>query len=80
MDFQEYLKEKKIDPVKFQRSEPLLYAELAGLFGQLHPASFTAQKLFLINPIRRKYRLTTAVKSSGAKPKVKPKIPPKKNV
>jgi hypothetical protein len=32
-------------------------------FEQMHPNSFTVQKLNLINPIRRKYKLKTEVAS-----------------
>ncbi len=80
MCFQEYLKGKKIDPVKFLNGDPLLYEELKRVFEQLHPSSFTAQKLFLINPIRRKYQLWGAAKVRKVKPSVKPKILPKKDV
>jgi hypothetical protein len=57
MDFETYLKSKKIDPLTFQKAEPVLWQEFRLIFDQVHPDSFTAQKLFLINGIRRKYPL-----------------------
>lgn len=57
MTFEEYLKSKKIDKEKFMLSEPDRYEEWAILFDQVHPDSFTLQKKFFINPIRRKYLL-----------------------
>ncbi|MFN3848374.1 MAG: hypothetical protein ACK4NY_03045 [Spirosomataceae bacterium] len=57
MTFSEYLISKKIDEAKFQKAEAERFAEWKNLFEQLHPESFTAQKKFLINPIRRKYRI-----------------------
>ncbi len=55
MDFNEFLINKKIDPIKFQQGDPERWEEFKLLFGQVHPASFTSQKLFLINIIRRKF-------------------------
>lgn len=57
MDFETYLRNKKIDPVVFQEKEPMLWHEFKTVYDQIHPDSFTAQKLFLINRIRRKYPL-----------------------
>lgn len=55
MTFAEYLTQKKINAQAFQQAEPERFKEWEQLFGQVHPDSFTAQKKFLINPIRRKY-------------------------
>jgi hypothetical protein len=55
--FQEYLVSKKIDAKAFSAAEPALFATWESEFGQMHPNSFTVQKLNLINPIRRKYLL-----------------------
>ncbi|SNS97256.1 hypothetical protein SAMN05421640_1839 [Ekhidna lutea] len=80
MEFKEYLKSKKIDPEKFQQGESTQYAEFKKLFDQVHPESFTQQKLFLINKIRRAYKLENteeAVKSTS-KPAMRPKIKPLK--
>ena len=57
MEFNEYLKDKKIDPAAFQAGDPDQYREFAVLFAQMHPGSFTMQKLFLINAVRRAYPL-----------------------
>ncbi len=59
MDFETYLTSKKIDPQLFQQGEPDLWKTWSIEFEQMHPLSFTAQKLYLINPIRRKYPLKT---------------------
>jgi hypothetical protein len=57
VNFEEYLISKRIDSTAFQQAEPSLYKEWEEAFGQMHPNSFTVQKLNLINPIRRKYHL-----------------------
>lgn len=57
MTFEEYLAGKKIDSQRFRGQEPDVWASWEREFSQQHPASFTAQKLYLINPIRRKYHL-----------------------
>ena len=81
MDFETYLRNKKIDPLTFQKGEPVLWQEFKSLFDQVHPDSFTAQKLFLINPIRRKYplpegpesKVENAMESEASKKIVQPK-------
>jgi len=55
MDFEAYLHSKKIDSAQFRKLEPVLWESWQKAFSQMHPASFTSQKLYLINPIRRKY-------------------------
>jgi hypothetical protein len=82
MTFEEYLISKKIDGVAFQATEPALWNEWNKLFEQMSPSSFTSQKLYLINPIRRKYQLKVEVTETpkpivAAKPVMKPK--PKMN-
>lgn len=83
--FSNYLKSKKIDEKQFQMAEPDQFHDWKKLFDTIHPASFTAQKLFFINATRRKYPLieelsetetTQAVKPKQTKPKIrmKPKI------
>lgn len=57
MSFEDYLKSKKISLVDFRTAEPERFEEWQELFLQIHPDSFTAQKKFFINPIRRKYLL-----------------------
>ena len=68
MNFEEYLISKKIDSQVFRAAEPALWNEWSGLFEVMSPASFTAQKLYLINPLRRKYLLKAA--EVAAAPKV----------
>lgn len=46
-----------VDSNAFHRSEPQRYADWKALFEHLSVGSFTAQKLYLINAVRRKYRL-----------------------
>lgn len=57
VNFEEYLSGKKIDSLAFKAAEPERWKEWESEFEQLHPDSFTLQKLNLINPIRRKYPL-----------------------
>jgi hypothetical protein len=78
MTFTEYLISKKIDGATFQAAEPALWNEWSKLFEQMSPASFTSQKLYLINPIRRKYQLKVEATETtkpvvAAKPVMKPK-------
>ena len=60
MEFLEYLTQKKIDAGAFRQAEPTRYLEWETLFGQVHPESFTAQKKFLLNDLRRRYLLREA--------------------
>ncbi len=71
VNFKGYLNSKKIDATKFEAGDPVLYEKLETVFAQTHPDSFTAQKLFLINPIRRKYILKEHVEAVSSKPKKK---------
>ena len=75
LSFEDYLEKKKIDPDAFRNAESELYEELKKLFNQIHPDSFTAQKLFLINPIRRKYQFKDDAQNTDSKQKkiIKPK-------
>lgn len=57
MNFEEYLQSKKIDSAAFKAAEGDLWATWNKEFVLMHPSSFTSQKLYLINPIRRKYQL-----------------------
>ena len=57
MNFEEYLVSKKIDSDAFKKAEESLWLSWKDEFEQIHPNSFTIQKLNLINPIRRKYQL-----------------------
>lgn len=81
MTFEEYLTSKKIDSAAFKAAEPARWKEWNDLFDQLSPQSFTAQKLYLINPTRRKYLLksdnagqTPPLPPRPGKPVIKPKL------
>ncbi|WP_247234896.1 hypothetical protein [Telluribacter sp. SYSU D00476] len=63
MEFLEYLKQKKINAQAFAKAEPDRYQEWQELFGAMHPDSFTTQKKFLINEVRRRYLLPSEEKS-----------------
>jgi len=58
MSFKDYLQSKKIDPKGFALNQPDQFRAFKLLFDQMHPESFTAQKLFLINKLRRQYPFT----------------------
>ncbi|MBK6977865.1 MAG: hypothetical protein IPH28_12815 [Cytophagaceae bacterium] len=55
MDFEEYLISKKISPEKFRREDPATFDDWKHDFQFINPDSFTVQKKFLINKIRRMY-------------------------
>ena len=57
MNFEAYLSSKKIDSPAFRNAEPAVWNSWNDVFGQMHPNSFTLQKLNLINVVRRKYLL-----------------------
>jgi hypothetical protein len=57
VNLEAYLISKKIDSAAFLKAEPDLWKSWDFEFQQMHPNSFTIQKLNLINPIRRKYPL-----------------------
>lgn len=78
-EFESYLIGKKIDPAVFRKKQPSQYVAFENLFMQMHPKSFTAQKLFLINSIRREYPLQedASEEKSVKKVKMKPKITPR---
>jgi hypothetical protein len=58
--FEDYLISKKIDSNRFRSAEPDLWLAWRSEFNEMHANSFTVQKLYLINPIRRKYLLVVA--------------------
>ncbi|WP_436515028.1 hypothetical protein [Ekhidna sp. To15] len=80
MKFDEYLTSKKIDPKKYKTAEPDQYTEFQKVFDQVHPDSFTQQKLFLINNIRRTHKLEeqSEPKKAAAPKAMRPKIKPLK--
>jgi hypothetical protein len=59
MIFEEYLSSKKINHETFLWAETERYNELKKIFNQVHPDSFTMQKKFLINDLRRKYKVAS---------------------
>lgn len=78
MEWEEYLNLKKIDAAAFRQGNPGQYHTMRELFYQVSPNSFTAQKLFLINPIRRRYPLVSQeVEKPAAKPVARPVFKPK---
>lgn len=80
MNFDEYLHTKKIDAAGFKKEESEEYERLQVIFDQVHPDSFTSQKLYLINPLRRKYKWeekkmeTTSAESTPQPSKPRPKF------
>jgi hypothetical protein len=80
MTFEEYLTDKKIDRGAFKSAEPDCWKEWSALFEQMSEVSFTSQKLYLINAVRRKYLLKTIETATvhkqtapAARPVMKPK-------
>lgn len=66
--FETYLAEKKIDSHAFKDNEPEQWQEFYALFEAVHPESFTIQKKFLINNIRRQYPLKIPIVVPEAEP------------
>jgi hypothetical protein len=92
MNFLEYLQSKKIDAAAFQHAEADMFKTWQTEFDQMHPNSFTIQKLNLINPIRRRFQLKEipptppspsatssepSMPSAPSKPVMRPMIKPK---
>ena len=78
MEFDEFLKSKKIDPTLFKKGDEATYLDFKNLFEQVHPNSFVQQKLFLINKIRRTYQLKEDIeKATRPTPQKRPVIKPK---
>jgi hypothetical protein len=67
VNFDAYLESKKIDSSAFKAADPELWKSWEAEFSQMHPASFTTQKLYLINPIRRLHPLPFTAKPSPVK-------------
>ena len=64
--FKTFLEKKKIDWKLFRLGEPGRFEEWGRLYSQVSEPSFVAQKLFLINPLRRKYKLEIAEENKEA--------------
>lgn len=80
MTFEEYLVKKKIDAAAFMAAQPDRFADWKVLFEQMSEASFTSQKLYLINPLRRQFpaKEVSPMAEGDAKPKVaRPILKPK---
>lgn len=73
--FEMYLKSKKIDSDLFNQAEPQLWASWKKDYDEMHPNSFTVQKLNLINPVRRKYPLKDTPETRTDEP-ASPQPPP----
>lgn len=89
-EFDAFLKKKRIDPVLFKKHEPETFTEFKSLFLAMHPNSFTMQKLYLINILRRKYQFfpqtdeikgekhgineTSTNMATASKPAIRPKM------
>ena len=78
MTFEEYLATKKINSDAFKKAEEDQWIKFKQLFEQMHPNSFTMQKLNLINSIRRNYPLKedeamVVVKAKPKRPVMRPK-------
>ncbi len=57
MEFEEYCASKKIDADQFKQTDEMLFSELKSIFSEMHVESFTTQKKFLINNLRRRFKL-----------------------
>jgi len=57
MTFSDYLQSKNIDEENFASMDPQTFFAWKQMFDHVNPASFTEQKKFKINQIRRKYLL-----------------------
>lgn len=57
MEFKEYLSSKNIDALSFEQNDEQLFFVWKKEFELMHASSFTDQKKFQINSIRRKYTL-----------------------
>lgn len=79
MSLEEYLHQKKIDAAALKSAEPKRFEEWETVWKEVHPNSFTSQKLYLINRIRRKYPWTgpTGASATPAPARNKPVIKPK---
>lgn len=74
ISFEDYLHSKKIDADAFQKAEPDEFKSWKEVFEQVHPDSFTMQKLNLLNAVRRKYNWKQTPPPPSPLPPVKPKV------
>ena len=61
MQFEEWLRSKKIDPEAFRKGSSVQWEEFRRDFDAMSPVAFDLQKKFFINPIRRLYPLKVEV-------------------
>jgi hypothetical protein len=80
VNFEAYLVSKNIDSNALKGADPELWNTWEVEFSQMHPASFTAQKLYLINPIRRIYPLPALEKAAAKEAVIKPETSTVKTV
>jgi hypothetical protein len=73
--FEAYLISKNIDSAVFRNAEPQVWDSWKKEFEQVHPNSFTVQKLNLINPIRRKYPLQIQPEINAPDSTLPPPVP-----
>lgn len=82
-EFVTFLESKKIDALKFKSNEAEVYMKWEKEFEHFSEKNFTQQKLFLINEIRRRFKLSKAEiaqetasepKNVASKPSIKPKF------
>jgi len=78
--FEAFLGSKRIDSEAFRNGEPEVWEAWKREFEQMHPISFTVQKLNLINPVRRKYLLQIRPEPGpgDSPPQAPPRQPPSK--
>jgi hypothetical protein len=57
MEFETFLRSKKIDPQQFLAKNQSLFLKWQSDFEQYHPDSFVAQHKFEINQIRKVFRI-----------------------
>lgn len=69
MEFEKYLLDKNIDWEAFRRNEPDKWQSFKTLFKAVHPNSFTVQKKFLLNDLRRLYHFKVAEPIKSVEPK-----------
>lgn len=69
MEWEAYLVSKKINAASYRQAAAEQYEAFSALFLQMHPDSFTAQKLFLINGIRRAHPLLPEVQDKAVEKK-----------
>jgi hypothetical protein len=60
MNWEEYCIKKKINSEALRQAEPKRWEELKNIFELMHPNSFTEQKKFIINDLRRLYKIVVS--------------------